>query len=102
LKRRLLVTFAILLCVVLPSFADDGNIYKTKCAMCHGADGKGMTPVGKSMKLKDLASDDVQKLSDQQILTIISNGKDKMPAFKGKLTPAEIDGQVKVIRTFKK
>ena len=85
----------------LPSLADDA-IYKSKCAMCHGADGKGLTPVGKSMKLKDLASDEVQKLTDKEILTVITDGKGKMPAFKGKLTPAEIDAQVKVVRTFKK
>ncbi len=28
---------------------DGGAIYKANCAMCHGPDGKGQTPVGKSL-----------------------------------------------------
>jgi len=49
--------------------------YKAKCAMCHGADGKGETPTGKAMKVKDFASEEVQKMSDADLSAVISGGK---------------------------
>src|SRR5882724_3409377 len=61
---------------VAPSGADT---YKAKCAGCHGADGTGNTAAGKSLKVRDLHSGDVQGQSDAQLLNIISNGKGKMP-----------------------
>lgn len=59
--------------------------FKTKCASCHSLDGSGSSPVGKSMKLRDLRSAEVQKQTDAQLLTIISKGKGKMPAFEKSL-----------------
>ena len=38
------------------SLADGASDFKGKCAMCHGADGKGDTSMGKTMKLRDLDS----------------------------------------------
>ncbi|HSP16823.1 MAG TPA: cytochrome c [Thermoanaerobaculia bacterium] len=106
--RKFIVTL-IALAIVLgaaPVFADatpDGTaIYKAKCAMCHGADGKGQTSIGKAQKLRDLGSADVQKQTDQQIGDIIVNGKGKMPAFKSKLTNDEVKALVGFIRTLKK
>jgi len=29
---------------------DAGKIFKAKCAMCHGADGSGNSPMGKRLK----------------------------------------------------
>ena len=68
-------------------------MYKTKCAMCHGADGKGETPMGKKLNIRDLGSPEVQKQTDAELTTIISKGKGKMPPFAGKLTAEQI-GQV--------
>ncbi len=77
-----------------PLVAQDGpTLFKTKCAMCHGADGKGETPMGKKLNIRDLGSPEVQKQTDAQLSTIISKGKGKMPAFEGKLTAEQI-GQV--------
>jgi len=59
--------------------------FKTKCASCHSLDGSGSSPVGKSMKLRDLRSAEVQKQTDAQLLGIISKGKGKMPAFEKSL-----------------
>lgn len=56
--------------------------FKAKCAMCHGPDGKGETPTGKSMKVKDFGSEDVQKMSDADLSAAITNGKGKMPPYK--------------------
>ena len=54
----LTVAFALSTC-----FADAAADYKAKCATCHGPDGKGDTAMGKTMKVKDLGSADVQKQS---------------------------------------
>ena len=56
--------------------------YKAKCAMCHGPDGKGETATGKTMKVKDFASEEVQKMSDADLSAAIASGKAKMPPFK--------------------
>jgi cytochrome c6 len=84
-----------------PLYAHDGVVYKAKCASCHGADGTGNTPVGKSLKLRDFHSADVQKLTDAELTKIISAGKGKMPAYAKKLTAEEIQCLVSFIRAMK-
>jgi len=84
------------------SLADSGaDTFKGKCAMCHGADGKGETSMGKTMKIRDLGSADVQSQSDADLTKIIADGKGKMPKYDGKLTKDQIDDVVKFIRTLK-
>jgi len=100
------VFLAVLLLVAVPvAFADScpdaAPIYKAKCAMCHGATGDGQTPTGKAMKVRDLRSADVKKMSDADLAKIITDGKGKMPAYKGKLTPAEISALVGFIKALK-
>jgi mono/diheme cytochrome c family protein len=75
--------------------------YKAKCAMCHGADGKGETPTGKSLKVKDFASDEVQKQTDADLGAAISGGKGKMPAYKT-LTPDQVKDLTAYVRAFAK
>jgi cytochrome c6 len=81
---------------------DGASIYKSKCAMCHGADGAGQTAMGKNLKLRDLRSAEVQKLTDGELTKVISDGKGKMPAYKAKLGAGDIDGLVGFIRGLKK
>jgi mono/diheme cytochrome c family protein len=69
--------------------------------MCHGADGKGDTGMGKTLKIRDLGSADVQSQSDADLAKIITDGKGKMPKYDGKLTKDQIDDVVKFIRTLK-
>ena len=71
--------------------------YKAKCQMCHGPDGKGETPTGKAMKVKDFGSEDVQKMSDADLAATITNGKGKMPAYKT-LTPEQVKDLVAYVR----
>jgi cytochrome c6 len=78
--------------------ADGAADYKAKCAMCHGPDGAGSTATGKALKVRDLAAPDVQSQSDAQLTEIVANGKNKMPAYKGKLTDDQIKGLVAYIR----
>jgi len=95
-------TFAILIIVAMTAAtlaaADGAAVYKAKCATCHGADGSGQTPMGKSMKLRDLRSAEVQKQTDQELYDWTANGKGKMPAYKGKLSDEEIKALVAHMR----
>lgn len=107
MKKALTVLTLCILIAAPSAFAGGGGsdgaaIYKAKCAMCHGADGAGQTPMGKNMKLRALGSAEVQKQTDAELVKWIADGKGKMPAYKGKLTPADIDALVAFIRTLKK
>jgi len=81
--------------------ADGAAIFKAKCAMCHGPDGSASTGMGKSMGLKPLGSPEVQKMSEADLIALISNGKGKMPASKGKLSDDEISAVAKYVHTLK-
>jgi mono/diheme cytochrome c family protein len=74
------------------------DTFKTKCASCHGADGSGQSAVGKSMKIRDLRSPEVQKQTDADLQKIISDGKGKMPAYKTKVSIADVSSLVAYIR----
>src|SRR5215470_9825396 len=81
---------------------DAAGLYKAKCALCHGADGKGETPVGKKMGLRDFASPEVQKMSDSELASIISKGKNKMPSYEDKLSKAQVKELIAHIRQLAK
>jgi cytochrome c6 len=82
---------------------DDGAaLYKTKCAACHGTDGKGDTAVGKANKIRDLSSPDVQQQSDADLSAIITAGKGKMPAYGKSLKPDQVKDLVAYIRSLAK
>jgi cytochrome c6 len=80
--------------------AAGGDVYKAKCATCHGQDGSGNTPVGKSLQVADLRSDAVQSKSDAELIQSVTEGKGNMPGFKGNITDDEIHAVVKFVRTF--
>ncbi|HXH37988.1 MAG TPA: cytochrome c [Thermoanaerobaculia bacterium] len=97
-----IVMCALVLAIVLPVtvFADGAATYKTKCAACHGPDGSGQTPVGKNLKVKDLSSPEVQKLTDAELTKVLSEGKGKMPA--SKLSADDIKSVIGFVRGLKK
>jgi len=101
--QRLLVVVAVMVACSTWTFAADtgADLYKAKCASCHGATGKGDTAMGKTMKVKDLGSEEVQKQSDADFTTIIEKGKKPMPGSEGKITKDQITDLVKYIRTLK-
>jgi|ERR1700722_10495004 len=76
--------------------------YKTKCAGCHGADGKGTTGPGKAMGVHDFGSDEVTNMSDADLAAIVTTGKNKMPAYGKTLKEADIKGLVTYIRELSK
>lgn len=105
MKKKVIGSLAILAVAIVlsnTSFADAAADFKAKCATCHGATGAGDTAMGKNLKLRDLGSADVQKLSDDELNTVIAKGKGKMPAYDGKLTKEQVTDLVKYIRTLKK
>ena len=92
--------FSFVLALALPPLAaaeSAADTYKQKCAGCHGADGsKSM------MGAKPLNGAEVQGMSDADLTAAITNGKGKMPAYKDKLSEAQIKDLVGYIRTLKK
>ena len=50
-------------------------------------------------KLRDLKSDEVQKMTDSELFDIIAKGKGKMPAQEGKLKPEEIANVIAYVRS---
>lgn len=76
--------------------------YKAKCQMCHGATGAGDTPAGKSMKVKPFNDPAVAKLSTAALQGITKSGQGKMPAYKDKLTDAQIKDVVAYISALRK
>jgi cytochrome c6 len=87
----------------LTSVAQTGaDTYKAKCQMCHGATGLGDTPAGKAMKARPFNLPDVLKESDADLLTVIKTGKNKMPAFAGKLTDAQMNDVLAFVHTLQK
>ena len=76
-----------------------GTVWKQACASCHGPLGRGDGPLGPSLKAPDLTHDEwLSTVTDEQIATVIRNGKDKMPAHPD-LPDSALDALVKRIRS---
>jgi cytochrome c6 len=82
----------------VPDGAASSATFRTKCAMCHGANGSG-SEVGKSMNVPDLRSPVVQQLPDAELAQVIANGKGGMPSFKNSLSEDQIHSLVAHIRS---
>ena len=66
-----------ILCKVSADNLQTGReILSARCASCHGIDGSGTTPIGRSLspRVPDLRSRETQSLSDGEIHYIIENG----------------------------
>jgi cytochrome c6 len=97
-----LVAVAFLFPALLRAGDDGAALFKSKCAMCHGPDGKGEVPMGKKLGARDLTSDDVQKQSDAQLTEVVTKGKNKMPSYSEKLSKDQIAQLVAYIREIAK
>ena len=78
-------------------------VFTSRCAMCHGADASGNTPMAKALgaTIPDYRSKTVQDLSDADIKKQITQGKNKMPAQSG-VSDDDIANLIAYIRTFAK
>ena len=103
LNRNKVAAIFLAAAVAIPALAQSGaDLYKSKCQMCHGADGLGATPAGKAMKAVSFKDPAAIKSTDAQLIAIIKNGKNKMPPYAGKLTDDQIKSLVSYIRTLQK
>jgi mono/diheme cytochrome c family protein len=89
---------------LIPSALAQGpaDIYKAKCAMCHGADGTANTPAGKAMKARDFHDPDVIKATDADLAAAIAKGRNKMPAYSKQYSDDQIKALVAYIREMQK
>ena len=74
--------------------------YEKHCKECHGDTGDGgvVTVDNKKIKVPSLLKGHVLTDPDSKLVKQIANGEDEMPAFKDKLTQAEIDALVNYVR----
>lgn len=70
------------------------NNFQTYCTTCHGTDGKLC-----AMGAKDLS---VSPMTKEQMMEIITNGKNRMAAFGNLLSKQEIDSLAVYIQILKK
>jgi mono/diheme cytochrome c family protein len=94
--------FTFLINAQLRAQSKAASLYKAKCELCHGADGSGNGIFGKSMKMRDLRSADVQKQTDDQLIEIVAKGKNKMPGYATSLKDSQIKDLVGYIRNLAK
>ena len=102
-RRGLLALWAVLFACITVRAQESGEaLFKAKCAMCHGPDGSGKTTMGQALKIPDLHSDQVQKMTDAELKDVIAKGKNKMPGYEGKLNKEQIEKLVAYIRALVK
>ncbi len=87
--------------IVVP--VDAKTTFDSKCATCHGKDGRGKTLKGKLRHARDMTDGQWQNdVTDERLFNSISNGRNKMPSFKKKLSEAQIEELVSYVRHFKR
>ena len=81
-------------------FATARANYQKNCEGCHGETGEGglVKVENKRIKVPSLKADHAIKHTDEQITKMITNGEEEMPAFKDKMSTAEISDMVKYVR----
>lgn len=83
------------------TFAQDNSktveLYKAKCAKCHGVDGSA-TAGGKKLGAKDAFDPEVMKMTDTEWLEVTKNGKNKMPAYGKSLSDDQLKELVAYLR----
>lgn len=74
--------------------------YAKNCEACHGETGVGglVKVDDKQIKVASLKAEHAIKHTDEQLAKMITNGEEAMPAFKDKMTQAEIADLVKFVR----
>lgn len=78
------------------------KIYKMKCKMCHGADGRGLDAEAAAKRKLDptkLSLEPMLQKTTEENIKITAEGKDKMPGYAEKLTADEIKAVVEYCGT---
>jgi cytochrome c553 len=99
----LVIAFALFLALPNLSWAQE-DVYKAKCAGCHGADGKG-TAAGLKMGAVAFSSPTVQNATEAQLVDYIENGgpqKKATHAFASRgVSPADAAKLAAYVKTLK-
>jgi len=79
------------------------DVFTKRCAMCHGPDASGNTPMANALGvvIPDYRSKTVQDLTDEELKKKITEGNGKMPAQSG-LSDDDLANVIAYIRTFAK
>jgi mono/diheme cytochrome c family protein len=89
----------------LPKF-EGGDLHKywmDACARCHGVNGNGRDAKGSPLPDAGFDFTDARKANkkkDADWIKITMDGKDKMPSFKDKMSEADVQGMIPIIRKF--
>jgi len=107
MKRLILAATAAVavLCVPLSAAGDAAAgkaLYAKKCAMCHAADGSGAPAMKKKFgdKLRPLASAEVQKMKDAELIKAFKDAVNHKAIAKA-TTDGDLDNMLAHIRTMK-
>ena len=89
----------------LPKFSggDYQKYWTDACARCHGVNGNGRDNSGKQLPDNGFDFTDSRKANkkkDSDWVKSIMEGKDKMPAFKDKMTQADVEKMIPILRKF--
>lgn len=76
-------------------------VYKANCQSCHGSAGTPSPGIAKMMGVKPANDPDYKKMTADQMIAAVKEGKGKMKPFAGKLTDAQIKDAVTYFRSFK-
>jgi mono/diheme cytochrome c family protein len=78
------LTFALSASISTPTasaFQSVKSLYQSKCAVCHGNDGRANTAKGKETKTRDFRSEEFKKMTDAKALEVLMKGKNKMEGY---------------------
>lgn len=104
--------------VIVKGDLDEGErVFRSICFACHGLIGNGLGPAGQFLQPRPMDFTDgnyMQRLTDPYLFTVVKHGKAavmeraspdflgaiSMPAFEGRLSPAEVNALVAFVRAF--
>jgi mono/diheme cytochrome c family protein len=77
------------------------ELFRRRCDKCHGADGTGSRGRDRLPEIPDFTDASWQaRRSDEQLLESILDGKDEMPAWRGKISAEQARSLVACVRAF--
>jgi mono/diheme cytochrome c family protein len=81
------------------------SVYEKSCLVCHGPQGRGDGPVGKTINppAADFTSAASKKKTDAELLAVIENGRPPtaMVGWKGQLSEAEIQDVLAYVKSLR-
>ncbi|HXF48440.1 MAG TPA: cytochrome c [Verrucomicrobiae bacterium] len=110
-NKRIIVAVAGLALLAAGVWAQEGKtvssgkeVYTKKCASCHGKQGEGVAKMATMLKATIRNWGEVAATADTLAAwkKITTDGKGKMPAFKAKLSAAEMDSVLAYVKSLTK